>query len=181
MSQTTILLIAVIVVVVLALLWFLTRGRKQKVSFTDAPKDVAMAPRAEAKPIVQPAAPPAPTVPAPGEGHGVGSEVSAAIEDVVDQFVGIDAHESGQAFKSKAGDDLTRLKGLGPKAATTLTAIGVTTFAQMAAWNDADIDAIDAQLGAFKGRIRRDRWVEQAQFLAKGDVAGFEEAFGKLG
>ena len=36
-------------------------------------------------------------------------------------------------------------------------------------------------MGAFKGRITRDRWVEQARYLAAGDIAGFEVTFGKLG
>mgnify|MGYP000491964002 CR=1 FL=1 len=30
------------------------------------------------------------------------------------------------------------------------------SFAQIAAWSEADIDRIDAQLGTFAGRIRRD-------------------------
>jgi predicted flap endonuclease-1-like 5' DNA nuclease len=51
----------------------------------------------------------------------------------------------------------------------------------MAAWTDADIAAVDAQMGTFQGRIRRDRWVEQARLLAKGDTAAFEAEFGKLG
>ena len=111
----------------------------------------------------------------------MGSEISAAIEDVVDQFIGLDAHPSGQDQVRHAGDTLTTLKGLGPKAASRLNELGVTSFAQMAAWGEADIDAIDDQMGAFKGRIRRDRWVDQAKFLAKGDIAAFEESFGKLG
>ena len=37
------------------------------------------------------------------------------------------------------------------------------------------------QLYFFKGRITRDRWVEQAGYLARGDTAGFEAQFGKLG
>lgn len=81
---------------------------------------------------------------------------------------------------SDAADDLTRIKGLGPKLATLLAGLGVTRFAQIAAWSDADIDRIDAQLGNFAGRIRRDNWVEQAKFLAAGDTAGFEGKFGKL-
>jgi len=79
-----------------------------------------------------------------------------------------------------ATDDLTRIKGLGPKLATLLGGLGVSRFDQIAAWNDADIDRIDAQLGSFAGRIRRDNWVEQAKFLAAGDTAGFEDKFGKL-
>jgi predicted flap endonuclease-1-like 5' DNA nuclease len=78
------------------------------------------------------------------------------------------------------GDDLTRIKGLGPKLAALLHSLGVTGFAQIAAWSDADIDRIDAQLGTFAGRIQRDNWVEQAKFLAADDMAGFEGKFGKL-
>jgi predicted flap endonuclease-1-like 5' DNA nuclease len=80
-----------------------------------------------------------------------------------------------------AGDDLTRIKGLGPKLAAALQAMGVTSFAQIAAWDDAAIDRADAALPpAFRGRIRRDAWVDQAGFLAGGDTAGYEAKFGKL-
>ena len=79
-----------------------------------------------------------------------------------------------------AADDLTRLKGVGPKLAAQLAGLGYARFAQIAALSPADADALDAQLGSFKGRLHRDRWVEQAGFLAKGDTAGFEAAFGKL-
>ena len=78
-------------------------------------------------------------------------------------------------------DPLTRLKGLGPKAEATLHGLGITRYAQIAAWTDADVARVDARMGAFKGRIARDRWVEQARHLAAGDVAGFEAVFGKLG
>lgn len=78
------------------------------------------------------------------------------------------------------GDDLTRIKGLGPKLAEQLLALGVTRFAQIAAWDDAEIDRIDANLGRFRGRIRRDNWPEQARFLASDDIAGYETRFGKL-
>lgn len=77
-------------------------------------------------------------------------------------------------------DDLRQIKGLGPKLATLLGSLGITRYAQIAAWTEADIDRIDAQLGAFAGRIRRDNWVEQAKYLAAGDQAGFEGKFGKL-
>lgn len=78
-------------------------------------------------------------------------------------------------------DQLTRMKGLGPKAAGLLGDMGYTRYDQIAAWSDADIARIDAGMGAFAGRIARDRWVEQARFLADDDIAGFEARFGKLG
>ena len=77
-----------------------------------------------------------------------------------------------------ASSDLALIKGLGPKLQAQLADMGVTSFAQIAAWDDAEIDRIDAQLSRFSGRIRRDNWVEQAKLLAAGDGAGFAARFG---
>lgn len=79
-----------------------------------------------------------------------------------------------------AGDDLARIKGLGPKLQKLLPELGLSTYAQIAALTEDDLDALDAKLGAFAGRPRRDAWVEQARLLASGDVSGFEGKFGKL-
>lgn len=76
-------------------------------------------------------------------------------------------------------DDLTRIKGLGPKIAAVLHAQGVTTFAQIATWEQAEVERIDALLGRFAGRIGRDCWIEQARLLAGGDEAGFTQKFGR--
>jgi len=78
-------------------------------------------------------------------------------------------------------DPLTTLKGLGPKAAARLGALGITRYEQLAALSGDRLTAIDEQMGTFQGRIVRDRWVEQASHLAAGDIAGFEAKFGKLG
>ncbi|WBY07411.1 helix-hairpin-helix domain-containing protein [Sphingomonas sp. 7/4-4] len=77
-------------------------------------------------------------------------------------------------------DDFTRMKGVGPKLAERLNALGVTSFAQIAALTPEQAAALDAELGTFQGRIHRDRWIEQAGFLARGDTAGYEAVFGKL-
>jgi predicted flap endonuclease-1-like 5' DNA nuclease len=77
-------------------------------------------------------------------------------------------------------DDFTRMKGVGPKLADRLNALGVTSFAQIAALTPEQAAALDAELGTFQGRIHRDRWIEQAGFLARGDTAGYEAVFGKL-
>lgn len=78
------------------------------------------------------------------------------------------------------GDNLARIKGVGPKLVALLQGLGVTTYAEIAAWTDADIDRIDAQLGAFAGRIRRDNLVDQCKLLAAADTAAYEAKFGKL-
>jgi predicted flap endonuclease-1-like 5' DNA nuclease len=72
------------------------------------------------------------------------------------------------------------MKGVGPKLAERLNALGVTSFAQIAALTPEQAAALDALLGTFQGRIHRDRWIEQAGFLARGDTAGYEAVFGKL-
>ena len=77
-------------------------------------------------------------------------------------------------------DDLGRIKGLGPKLQTLLPALGLTSFAQIAALSETDLAALDPRLGPFAGRPSRDGWVEQAKYLAAGDVAGFEARFGKV-
>jgi predicted flap endonuclease-1-like 5' DNA nuclease len=79
-----------------------------------------------------------------------------------------------------APDDLTRMKGVGPRLAERLHTVGVTSFAQIAALSPEDAAALDSKLGDFQGRLDRDRWIDQARYLASDDIAGFEETFGKL-
>ena len=77
--------------------------------------------------------------------------------------------------------DLTRLKGLGPKLAATLAGLGITRVDQIAALSPEEMAALDARLGAFRGRPARDRWAEQARLLTTGDTGAYEAEFGKLG
>ncbi len=114
---------------------------------------------------------------------GLGEIVAAAAHDEVVQAMPPPAAAPTAPLSAAApepGDDLTRIKGVGPKLAALLQGLGVTSFAQIAAWNEADIDRIDAQLGSFAGRIARDNWTEQARLLASGDKAAYEAKFGKL-
>jgi predicted flap endonuclease-1-like 5' DNA nuclease len=81
---------------------------------------------------------------------------------------------------SSTGDDLSRIKGLGPKLQALLPTLGLNTYAQIAALDEAGLADLDSKLGAFAGRPAKDNWVEQARYLAEGDVAGFEGKFGKV-
>ena len=72
-----------------------------------------------------------------------------------------------EAPAAEAGaDDLKKLSGVGPALEKKLHAAGVTSFAQIAAWGEAEIADFDEKL-SFKGRIEREGWVEQAKELAK--------------
>jgi len=77
------------------------------------------------------------------------------------------AAKAEKAPAAAAGDDLKQLSGVGPALEKKLHAAGVTTFAQVAAWTEADVAAMDEQL-SFKGRIEREGWIAQAAELAKG-------------
>ncbi|MDJ0821795.1 MAG: NADH-quinone oxidoreductase subunit NuoE [Paracoccaceae bacterium] len=63
-------------------------------------------------------------------------------------------------------DDLTQIKGIGPKLAKLCNQLGFYHFDQIAAWTDEEVAWVDANLEGFKGRVTRDSWVEQAKVLA---------------
>ena len=63
------------------------------------------------------------------------------------------------------GDDLKRIAGIGPKLEMTLNDLGIFHFDQIAAWSENEVRWIDDYL-RFRGRVARDRWIEQAQELA---------------
>lgn len=135
----------------------------------------------DAPPAATPAATSVPPASA-GTAAGVGEVIAAAAQDEVEAATPPPAPEPAPApaVTDSEADDLSRLKGVGPKLVALLHGMGITRYAQIAAWTDEDITRVDAQLGNFKGRVTRDDWVEQAKFLASGDKAGFEAQFGKL-
>lgn len=62
-------------------------------------------------------------------------------------------------------DDLKKISGVGPVLEKKLNALGITTYAQVAAFTAEDIARVDDVL-SFKGRIERENWIEQAKDLA---------------
>ncbi len=155
-------------------------------SLTERPE--APQPAPSPAPVPTPAAPPPPppVMPAPAA-----PEEPAVVEEPLnDEPVAAAAPmaASPAAEASGAPADATRpedqpitlLKGLGPKLTQKLAEHGITTVGDMAALSEAQAQALDAQLGAFSGRMARDRWLEQARLLAAGDRAGFEAVFGRL-
>lgn len=114
------------------------------------------------------------------EGNSVPDEFAAASADVAGEILGVDAHP---VIPGPSGppDDLQRLKGVGPKLAAQLNAAGITRYDQLARLTPNEVAMLDERMGAFRGRIDKDRLVEQACFLERGDTDGFEAQFGKLG
>ncbi|HEX8263346.1 MAG TPA: hypothetical protein VF547_10780, partial [Allosphingosinicella sp.] len=114
------------------------------------------------------------------EGNALPDEFAAATQDVAGEILGVDAHPR-IPDPSGPPDDLRLLKGVGPKLAAQLNAFGITRFDQLAGLTENEVALLDRRMGAFEGRIARDRLVEQACYLQRGDTDGFEAKFGKLG
>jgi predicted flap endonuclease-1-like 5' DNA nuclease len=113
------------------------------------------------------------------EGRGIADEAAAAASDVTGQLISAKVH---QELPGATGtpDDLVKLKGVGPKLAAELANRGIVRFDQIARMTPAQVEALDNSLGAFRGRFSRDRIVEQADYLSRGDIDGYELKFGNL-
>jgi predicted flap endonuclease-1-like 5' DNA nuclease len=113
------------------------------------------------------------------EGRGVADEAAAAATDVAGPIIGAQVHVELPGA-SGPPDDLIVLKGVGPKLAEILNQRGIRRFDQIAKLSPGQVEALDESLGAFRGRFARDRIVEQADYLARGDVDGYQAKFGNL-
>lgn len=80
----------------------------------------------------------------------------------------IEARRAAEAL-GNAPDDLKRIKGIGPVIEALLHSIGIDAFQQVAALSQGELQRVGDLLGSFRGRIQRDRWVEQAAELAGGE------------
>jgi predicted flap endonuclease-1-like 5' DNA nuclease len=116
---------------------------------------------------------------APAEGRGLAGEAAAATSDITGEIVSAPVHRALDRG-GEPGDDLCLIKGVGPKFAQALHGLGFDRYEQLARLSPIEIERLDGQLGAFSGRIGRDRIVEQAEYLARNDIDGFEQKFGKI-
>lgn len=66
---------------------------------------------------------------------------------------------------ASSGDDLKQISGIGPGLEKRLKENGISTLAQIAKWTNDDISLIESKVIRFSGRIKREKWVEQARDL----------------
>lgn len=92
--------------------------------------------------------------------------VAETTEDVGTKPAGLAAPRDGQA------DDLKKLEGVGPALEKLCNDLGIFHYDQIAAWAEAEVAWMDANLKGFKGRVTRDKWVAQAKMIAE---VGLEE------
>ena len=129
------------------------------VAASDAPAEDAKAPAAE---VTAPLAAPAEDTTPPKAADSEGTRPE-----------GLEQARDGGA------DDLTKIKGVGPKLQGMLNEMGYFHFDQIAAWNPSDVAWVDQNLKGFKGRVSRDAWVDQARTLASGQETEFSSRASK--
>lgn len=185
LSNPNLIWFALALVAGLMLVWFLfgragtPRERSHKPDVLD--EGVGLAQRNQALIDAPPAAKIEPVVTAPEPRPEPVAVVPAPVEAAPAPVEAAPPPPAPEPAPAPAtADDLSRIKGLGPKLQKLLPELGITTFAQIAALTEADLAELDTKLGAFAGRPAKDNWVEQAKFLAAGDTAGFEAQFGKV-
>ena len=86
-----------------------------------------------------------------------------------------DFERIGKATKKNA-DDLQAIKGIGPYSEEKLNALGIFTYAQLANFDRQTEDDVNDAIEHYKGRIRRDEWVKQAQNIIGAQAKADEEA-----
>ncbi|MFN4192028.1 MAG: hypothetical protein ACK4FR_03735 [Tabrizicola sp.] len=135
---------------------------------------------------------PAPATSKPTAGFKGKAELQAKAAEPVDAAVREGTTRTKAASKAKAGpkskaakapasglvrlsaprggkaDDLKLIDGVGPALERLMNSLGFYHFDQIAAWTEADVALVDAEMKSFKGRATRDKWVLQAKILANG-------------
>ncbi|WP_395747072.1 hypothetical protein [Prosthecobacter sp.] len=108
---------------------------------------------------------PADTIPALTDLPPITPLPAVEIKPVVDPRLGL-------IYKNRPvkTDDLTALKGIAKVLEQRLHEFGIYTYAQIAAWNEDQVKEFSTRL-AFKDRIQREHWVEQARELAAQQTA----------
>lgn len=78
-----------------------------------------------------------------------------------------DAPRGGKA------DNLQEIEGIGPTMEKLVNSLGFWHFDQLAGWTEADVAWVDENLKGFKGRVTRDKWVNQARIIVSEGLEAF--------
>ncbi len=104
------------------------------------------------------------TVPGPVPGSALAAAASGATAS--------NDNSSTPALLAKprngTGDDLKLIWGVAEKLEARMNEMGIWHFDQIAAWTPKHIEWFEAAMPGFKGRIERDKWLEQSAKLATG-------------
>jgi small subunit ribosomal protein S2 len=104
-------------------------------------------------------------------GIDIGASEAPAVEDLPVEV----AAEPSEQFERLAAprgapDDLSRLGGIGPQVEKALNDAGIFHYWQVAAMQQADVDALDAEL-KLNGKIAQNGWVAKARQMLEAAAA----------
>ena len=118
------------------------------------------------------------------EAESIDDDVDKTLQKIVSEEMGIvpaseiekieKPHSLTMPINGKA-DDLKEISGIGLKIEKILNDLGVFHFSQIANWTEENLRWIDDNLDAFKGRAKREKWIEQAKILAEGGETDFSK------
>ena len=101
----------------------------------------------------------------------VAPEAAEAPTEMEDAPAGTSRPAGLAAPRVGMGDDLKRIKGVGPKIEKALNAAGIWHFDQIAGWSAAELAWVDDAVPGVRGRASRDDWVGQAGRLSQSATA----------
>jgi predicted flap endonuclease-1-like 5' DNA nuclease len=130
----------------------------------------AAKPKAEQKPKASKAKAPAGSEAKPKTAKAAGAKAAGIAAP--QGLVRLTAPRNGKA------DNLQEIEGIGPALEKMVNSLGFYHFDQIAAWTEADLALVDAEMKTFKGRIKRDRWVDQAKIIVSEGLEAFRERAG---
>ena len=107
--------------------------------------------------------------------HKAQSEKKKTMDRIKKRKKSFDFERIGKATKKDA-DDLQAIKGIGPYSEEKLNALGIFTYEQLASFDRKTEDDVNDAIEHYKGRIRRDEWVKQAQDIIGAQAKADEEA-----
>ena len=93
--------------------------------------------------------------------------IAKRLEAMNDLIQGL-AQEGEGAEEAAPGaekDDLKLISGIGPVLEGKLNGAGITSYQQIAALSDDEIERLESDVINFSGRIQRDDWIGQAKTL----------------
>lgn len=124
----------------------------------ETPEAAAVAPSPVSPPLAEP--PP----PEPEVLTGPAAEVSAGLDRIATADKVGERPAALPGPRDGLGDDLRRIKGIGPQNAARLNFLGIYHYDQIAAWLPPEVRWVGAYL-SFPGRIEREDWIGQAKAL----------------
>ena len=74
-------------------------------------------------------------------------------------------HDRDETARGGTPDNLKLIVGIGPKLEALCHKLGFFHFDQIAAWSPAEVAWVNSRLGAFRHRIEREHWIDQARKL----------------